>query len=83
MCSRAFAENQAVAVVDPWQLQLTDRWRLYNYWVQKFSSRVRDQLTALQEKYKQAIRRLQEVRSVEHQHVFKEALVIGKFFVPI
>ena len=64
-------------VSDVWALNSRDRWRLYRYWLNKYTTELTAERTRREEKYERIARQLDEVMQQEDKEILQEATVIG------
>ncbi|XP_078674224.1 NFX1-type zinc finger-containing protein 1-like [Branchiostoma floridae x Branchiostoma belcheri] len=69
--------EEANSVQDIWQLQLPDRWRLYNYWVLRHINHYRQLVFDLQRQYETLSTEREELGLEEDLSVLQGATVIG------
>ncbi|KAI8514834.1 NFX1-type zinc finger-containing protein 1 [Branchiostoma belcheri] len=69
--------EEADSVQDIWQLQLPDRWRLYNYWVLRHINRYRQLVFNFQRQYETLSTEREELGLEEDLSVLQGATVIG------
>ena len=76
--SRAPMTEDEVALVDNiLRLSEENRWRLYNYWLQKRREHLQQNINELCRKFEEASERLREANEQESLHVLQGATVIG------
>ncbi|KAK0419941.1 hypothetical protein QR680_014419 [Steinernema hermaphroditum] len=75
--SEPFTEEEVADVTDVWELALTDRWRLYKFWVGLYSQKMRSVIGELEMRYTQWSARLQELKKMRDIQILKSARVIG------
>ena len=76
--SRApMTEEEAAAVDDIWDLTEINRWRLYNYWLQKRRDYLQQIIDELCTEFEEATEQLLETNEEESLHVLQGATVIG------
>ncbi|CAH1264363.1 ZNFX1 [Branchiostoma lanceolatum] len=73
----AMDAEEAAMVDDIWQLSWADRWRLYNYWVIRYTNHYRQQVFNLQRKYETLSTEKEELGLEEDLSVLQGATVIG------
>ncbi|XP_064610398.1 NFX1-type zinc finger-containing protein 1-like [Liolophura sinensis] len=69
--------DEAESVYNVWQLNFTDRCRLYMYWLSEHRDSLKSSIRGLSEKYDAVAGRLRRVREDEDYHIMNEAKVIG------
>nr|XP_034979822.1 NFX1-type zinc finger-containing protein 1 [Zootoca vivipara] len=74
---QAMTKEEAEAVLDVWQLDLSSRWKLYRYWLQKHQAEIQRQMLHHKQEYQAAADRLAELRQHQDLHVFKTAKIVG------
>jgi hypothetical protein len=70
-------EEEAAAVYDVWQITEENRWRLYNYWLQKRREILQETINELCRNLEEASERLREAKEQENLHALQQAIVIG------
>ncbi len=70
-------QEEVYMVNNIWNLNENDRWRLYNYWLQKRKESLQENMTTLCVEFEAAAERLKETDEQESLHVLKGATVIG------
>ncbi|KAI1714330.1 AAA domain-containing protein [Ditylenchus destructor] len=74
----AMSEDEAQNVgADIWKLSLQDRWRLYQYWINKELPRMTMKLKDVEADYGHNVQRFLELRSLADVEVLRTAKVIG------
>ncbi|CAB1415556.1 unnamed protein product [Pleuronectes platessa] len=73
----AMTEEEAVKVLDIWTLSLSDRWRLYRLWVERYRSEICTALLAAEDAYQNTAERLADLRRHESLCLLRNAKVIG------
>ncbi|XP_033009836.1 LOW QUALITY PROTEIN: NFX1-type zinc finger-containing protein 1 [Lacerta agilis] len=74
---QAMTKEEAEAVLDVWQLDLSSRWKLYRYWLQKHQAEIQRKMLHPKQKYQAAANRLAELRQHQDLHVFRTAQIVG------
>ena len=70
-------EEEAINVIDPWQLDFEHRWGLYRYWVKLFITRYANYIEEKTEAYENACETLNEIYQQEEELVLRHADVIA------
>ncbi|XP_069390104.1 NFX1-type zinc finger-containing protein 1 isoform X2 [Paralichthys olivaceus] len=73
----AMTEEEAEKVFDIWTLSLSDRWRLYRLWLERYRLELRSTLLAAEQAYQNTVERLADVKQHESLCILKKAKVIG------
>ncbi|XP_047195262.1 NFX1-type zinc finger-containing protein 1 [Hippoglossus stenolepis] len=73
----AMTEVEAEKILDIWTLSLSDRWRLYRLWVERYRIEIRTALLAAEDAYQNTAERLADVRRHESLCLLRNAKVIG------
>ncbi|XP_069936521.1 NFX1-type zinc finger-containing protein 1-like [Cherax quadricarinatus] len=60
-----------------WSLSIEKRWYLYNYWSEKFITKINDKIKILESNYQKISRTLQETRNQEYLYAMRHASVVG------
>ncbi|XP_053250798.1 NFX1-type zinc finger-containing protein 1 [Podarcis raffonei] len=74
---QAMTKEEAEAVLDVWQLNLSSRWKLYRYWLQKHQAEIQREMLQHKQKYQAAADRLAELRQHQDLCVFRTAQIVG------
>ncbi|NXA73722.1 ZNFX1 protein, partial [Thryothorus ludovicianus] len=70
-------EEEANAVQDVWQLDLSSRWRLYRRWLKAYQGFIREDILELQQQYQTAARRLEELKLEQDLLILNNAKIVG------
>ena len=73
----AMSEQQAKAVVNPWQLNVEDRWRLYKFWLGEYSKVDASQVTQEIQRYEKSCFQVAELEKLENAIVMKNVNIIA------
>ncbi|NWS36582.1 ZNFX1 protein, partial [Polioptila caerulea] len=70
-------EEEANAVQDVWQLDLSSRWRLYRHWLKAYQSFIREDIRDYEYQYQAAARRLEELKLEQDLFILNNAKIVG------
>ncbi|XP_060086142.1 NFX1-type zinc finger-containing protein 1-like [Ylistrum balloti] len=70
-------EAEIERIYDVWELSQKDKWRLYRYWVNKFSEKMRDKIRLTVREYQSICDQHQEVLMQEDKGIIRKATVVG------
>ena len=70
-------QHEGEAVINVWQLNINDRWRLYRYWLQKYRISLKLGVAMEMQMYDLLAENLKEIHSNEDEWVMKGAKIIG------
>lgn len=70
-------EEEVDSIYDVWDLSPNDRWRLYRYWVNKFSEMMRDKIKEKVQEYQASCDQYREVLMQEDKVIIRRANVVG------
>ncbi|XP_021348896.1 NFX1-type zinc finger-containing protein 1-like [Mizuhopecten yessoensis] len=70
-------ETEIHMLYDVWQLSLKDRWRLYRYWINKFSVMMMERIREKVQEYQSACDQHREILMHEDKGIIRRATVVG------
>lgn len=70
-------QHEGEAVINVWQLNIHNRWRLYRYWLQKYRIHLKLGVATEMQTYNLLAENLKEIQSNEDEWVMKGAKIIG------
>ncbi|KAI8798619.1 NFX1-type zinc finger-containing protein 1 [Biomphalaria glabrata] len=70
-------EDEAKQVFNPWNLNISDRWKLYRYWVDLKCRQIRGSIRDSTQQYERLARRYQEILHQEDKSILEKATIIG------
>ncbi|XP_021348895.1 NFX1-type zinc finger-containing protein 1-like isoform X2 [Mizuhopecten yessoensis] len=70
-------ESEIDTIYDVWQLSQKDRWRLYRYWMNKFSVKMREKIREKVQEYQSASDQHRKFVMHEDKGIIRQATVVG------
>ncbi|NXY66516.1 ZNFX1 protein, partial [Callaeas wilsoni] len=70
-------EEEANAIQDVWQLDLSSRWRLYRLWLKTYQGFIREDILKHEQQYQVAAERLKELKLEQDLCILNEARIVG------
>ncbi|XP_062521487.1 NFX1-type zinc finger-containing protein 1-like [Corticium candelabrum] len=77
LSTQPMTQEEVDMVENIWDLDQNNRWRLYNYWMQKRKDYFQEIMATLSAEFEAAAERLNEIDEQESLHVLKGATIIG------
>jgi len=74
---KPMSEMEAGKVKDPWSLALSERWRLYQYWLSHYTKKYYEEIKKHTEEFEEACTSLKELKEQQDELILRKADVIA------
>lgn len=73
----SISEEEAARVGDVWDLPLWKRKELYRYWVRKYRTNLKQEITGYEKEYQNEVKNYKEMGELENLDILRSAIVVG------
>ncbi|NXO96119.1 ZNFX1 protein, partial [Certhia brachydactyla] len=70
-------EEEANAIQDVWQLDLSSRWKLYRLWLKAYQAYIREEILKLERRYEAAAKRMEELKLEQDLCILNNSKIVG------